>query len=212
MKVAGSKPKECPIEHYLPKGKGKAKPEFIITFDKNINTIIVVECKNNVSKHASNDLGHPASYSIDGVLYYAKFLKNEYNVIAVAISGTKKETMKVDIFYWAQNHSYYTELKKAKDIILEPENYIKLVNGEKLQKEYSLEDIRNTALEMHDTLREIKVSEKHKPIFIAGILIALEDKSFSTEYSKYTTFGSVMLNLNHAIEMTLNNSDIKKIK
>lgn len=87
-----------------------------------------------------------------------------------------------------------------------------MVNGEKLQKEYSLEDIRNTTLEMHDTLREIKVSEKHKPIFIAGILIALEDKSFSSEYSQYTTFDSVMLNLNHAIEMTLNNSDIKKDK
>ena len=120
--------------------------------------------------------------------------------------------MKVDTFYWAQNQSCYSELKKAKDIILEPENYLKLVNGEKLQKEYSLEDIRNTALEMHDTLREIKVSERHKPIFIAGILIALEDKSFSEEYSKYTTFDSVMRNLEHAIEVTLDNSDIKKDK
>lgn len=212
LKFAGGKPKDCPIDLYSPEGAGKAKPEFIITFNKDINTIIVVECKNNVSKHVSKDLSHPALFAVDGVLYYAKFLKSEYNVIAVAISGTKKETMKVDTFYWPQNQACYTELKKAKDIILEPENYLKLVNGEKLQKEYSLEDIRNTALEMHDTLREIKVSEKHKPIFIAGILIALENESFSEEYSKYTTFDSVMFNLNHAIETTLDNSDIKKDK
>lgn len=81
-----------------------------------------------------------------------------------------------------------------------------------MQKEYSLEDIRNTALEMHDTLREIKVSEKHKPIFIAGILIALENESFSEEYARYTTFDSVIFNLNRAIETTLDNSDIKKDK
>lgn len=212
LKFAGGKPKDCPIENYAPEGKGKAKPEFVITFNKDINTIIVVECKKNVSKHMSSDLSHPAAYAVDGVLYYTKFLKNEYNVIAIAVSGTKKEKLKVDAFYWPKNQEYYSELKKAKDIILEPENYLKLVNGEKLQKEYSLEDIRNTALEMHDTLREIKVSEKHKPIFIAGILIALEDKTFSEEYSKYTTFDSVMRNLEHAIENTLNNSDIKKAK
>jgi len=212
LKLAGGKPKDCPIDLYNSESAGKAKPEFIITFNKDINTIIVVECKNTVNKHCSNDLGHPSMFAIDGVLYYAKFLKNEYNVIAVAVSGTKKETMKVDTFYWAQNQSCYTELKKAKDIILEPENYFKLVNGEKLQKEYSLEDIRNTALEMHNTLREIKVSEKHKPIFIAGILIALENEAFSDEYSKYTTFDTVMFNLDRAIETTLDNSDIKKDK
>lgn len=212
LKFAGGKPKDCPVENYVPEGLGKAKPEFVITFNKDISTIIVVECKNNVSKHASSDLSHPSGFAVDGVLYYAKFLKSEYNVIAVAISGTKKETIKVDTFYWPQNQACYTELKKAKDIILEPENYLKLVNGEKLQKEYSLEDIRNTALEMHDTLREIKVSEKHKPIFIAGILIALENESFSDEYSKYTTFDSVMNNLNYAIETTLDKSDIKKDK
>ncbi|MDR2693029.1 MAG: hypothetical protein LBB74_02295 [Chitinispirillales bacterium] len=61
-------------------------------------------------------------------------------------------------------------LKKAKDIILEPKNYIKLFNGENLQKDYSIDKIRATAIEMHDCLRKIAVREKHKPIFIAGVL------------------------------------------
>ncbi len=212
LKYAGGKPNESNVHELFDDAKGKAKPEFVITFNKDLSTIIVVECKKNVNQHSSENLCKPSKFAVDGVLYYAKYLKTEYNVIAIAVSGTKKETMKVSTFYWPENQDDYFELKKARDIILEPENYLKLVNGEKLQKEYSLEDIRNTALEMHDTLREIKVSEKHKPIFIAGILIALEDKTFSEEYSRYTTFDSVMRNLDHAIETTLDNSDIKKDK
>ena len=213
LKTAGGKPKlSTPYEFDNDNGRGKAKPEYIITFDKELSTIIVVECKKNTKQHFSDGYCHPNDYAVDGALYYAKYLKNEYNVIAIGISGTSKETIKVSTFYWPQNQDDFFELKKAKDIILEPENYIKLVNGEKLQKKYSLEEIRNTALEMHETLREIKVSEKHKPIFIAGILIALEDKIFSEEYSNYKSFDSVIYNLNQAIEKTLNNSDIKRDK
>ena len=213
LKIAGGKPKlSTPYEFINDIGNGKAKPEYVITFNKDLSTIIVVECKKNTKFHESDNFCHPADYAVDGVLYYAKYLKNEYNVIAIGISGTSKDNMKVSTFYWAQNQDDFYELKKARDIILEPENYIKLVNGEKLQKEYSIEDIRNTALEMHETLREIKVSEKHKPIFIAGILIALEDKTFSEEYSNYKSFDSVINNLSQAIERTLNNSDIKRDK
>lgn len=213
LKVAGGKPKiSSPYTFENDLGTGKAKPEYIITFDKDLSTIIVVECKKSVKFHESENFVHPADYAVDGALYYAKYLKSEYNIIAIGISGTSKENMKASAYYWPQNQEEFYELKKARDIILEPENYIKLVNGEKLQKEYSLEDIRNTALEMHDTLREIKVSEKHKPIFIAGILIALENQDFSEEYSNYRSFDSVMNGLNHAIENTLNNSDIKKDK
>lgn len=213
LKIAGGKPKlSTPYEFINDTRTGKAKPEYIITFNKDLSTIIVVECKKNVKFHESDNFCHPADYAVDGALYYAKYLKSEYNVIAIGISGTSKENMKSSAYYWAQNQDDFYELKKARDIILEPVNYLKLVNGEKLQKEYSLEDIRNTALEMHNTLREIKVSEKHKPIFIAGILIALEDSDFSEEYSNYKSFDSVMTNLNRAIEKTLNNSDIKKDK
>lgn len=213
LKIAGGKPKlSSPYEFIDDTNTGKARPEYIITFDKDLSTVIVVECKKSVKNHESENYCRPNDYAVDGALYYAKYLKSEYNIIAIGISGTSKEKMKVSTFYWPQNQEDFYELKKAKDIILEPENYIKLVNGEKLQKEYSLEDIRNTALEMHNTLREIKVSEKHKPIFIAGILIALEDETFSEEYSDYKSFDSVMTNLNRAIEKTLENSDIKKDK
>lgn len=209
LKQAGGKPKECNLEDYSKGGNGKAKPEFIITFNDDINTIIVVECKNSVKKHQSEELNRPNGYAVDGVLYYAKFLKQEYNVIAVAISGTLVSNIKVDTFYWQCKMETYSKMIKARDIILEPKNYLELVKGNKLQKAYSLDEIRNTAIDMHNYLREIKITEAHKPIFIAGILIALNDSDFSKTYMALTSYKLVMQNIQNAIENVLKESDIK---
>ena len=209
LKLAGGKPKECNMDDYAQGGKGKAKPEYIITFNDDIHTLIVVECKNSAKKHRSDKLNKPSGYAVDGALYYAKFLKQEYNVVAIAVSGTTLEKMKVDTFYWGRGQDNYTVLKKAKDIFLEPKNYIELIKGNKLKKAYSLDEIRNTAIDMHNSLREIKVTEAHKPIFIAGILIALNDDDFSKSYSLLTSYKIVMQNIQNAIENVLKKSDIK---
>ena len=184
-------------------GKGKAKPEYIITFHDDIHTIIVVECKNSSKKHCSEKRNKPNAFAVDGVLYYAKFLKNEYNIVAIAVSGTTIQNIKVDTFYWVHGQNNYTMLEKAKDIILEPQNYLELIKGNKLKKAYSLDEIRNTAIDMHNSLREIKVTETHKPVFIAGILIALNDEDFSKSYSMLTSYKSVMQNIQNAIENVL---------
>lgn len=207
LKKAGGKPKECELVDYSKGGSGKAKPEYIITFDDDIQTIIVIECKNSVKKHSSEKLNRPNGFAVDGVLYYAKFLKEEYNVIAIAVSGTN--TPKVDTFYWLKGQETYTTLTKARDIILEPKNYIELIKGNKLKKAYSLDEIRNTAIDMHNYLREIKVTEAHKPIFIAGILIALNNDDFSKTYTSLPSYNSVMQNIQSAIENELKDKDIK---
>ncbi len=209
LKKAGGKPKQCALSNFTLGGNGKAKPEYIITFNDDTSTIIVVECKNVVKNHSSTDSDHPSMFAVDGALYYAKFLKEEYNVIAVAISGTSTTNLKVDTFYWLKGQDSYTMLSKARDIILEPKNYLELIKGNKLQKEYSIDDIRNTAIDMHNYLREIKVTEAHKPIFIAGILIALNDDDFSKSYSLLTSYNSVMHNIQIAIENVLKDSNIK---
>lgn len=209
LKKAGGKPVRCSLDDYSQGGNGKAKPEYIITFNDDVNTIIVVECKKTVKQHETENRDYPKNFAVDGVLYYAKFLKEEYNVIAVAVSGTTTANMKVDTFHWQKGQDSYLPLVKANDIILEPKNYIKLIKGEKLQKDYSLDEIRETAIEMHDCLREIKVVEAHKPIFIAGILIALSDDDFCKSYSQLSSFKMVMSNIQNAIESVLKNSGIK---
>lgn len=209
LKKAGGKPKECELNDFLKGGHGKAKPEYVITFNDDSHTILVVECKNSAKKHKSENLNKPNAFAVDGVLYYTKFLKQEYNVIAIAISGTTTANMKVDTFYWQKGQETYSILKKARDIILEPKNYIELIRGNKLQKAYSLDEIRNTAIDMHNNLREIKVTEAHKPIFIAGILIALNDDDFVKTYDALPSYNSVMQNIQIAIENVLKTSDIK---
>lgn len=209
LKRAGGKPAECAIEDFSKGGNGKAKPEFVITFNDDIQTILVVECKKSVSRHSSAELNRPRDFAVDGVLYYAKYLKEAYNVIAIAVSGTRKDKMRADTFYWLKGQDTYSPLPKARDIILEPRNYVELLKGNRLQKSYSLDEIRETAINMHDYLREIKVTEAHKPIFIAGILIALNDEDFSKSYALLTSYKAVMQNIQSAIENVLSASDIR---
>ena len=60
LKMAGGKPKECELNDFSQGGKGKAKPEYVITFNDDIHTLIVVECKNTVKKHCSEKLNRPS--------------------------------------------------------------------------------------------------------------------------------------------------------
>ena len=209
LKKAGGKPKVCALDDFSLGGSGKALPEFIITFKDDVTTIIVVECKKSVAKHETTERDHPKDYAVDGALYYAKFLKEDYNVIAVAVSGTKRETLRASAFLWSKGQDDYTELRKARDIILEPKNYVDLVKGKKIQREYSLDSIRETAIDMHEYLREIKMTERHKPIFIAGILIALNDDDFAKTYINLPSFNSVITNITTAIDNVLRDSGIK---
>jgi Rps23 Pro-64 3,4-dihydroxylase Tpa1-like proline 4-hydroxylase len=48
--------------------------EFIITFNKNKDILIVVECKADIKKHESTNKNKFSDYAVDGVLLYASFL------------------------------------------------------------------------------------------------------------------------------------------
>ncbi|MDR3336414.1 MAG: SAM-dependent methyltransferase [Treponema sp.] len=218
LKRAGGKPVVCALDDYTQGGNGKAKPEYIITFNKQPKTIIVVECKKSVSKHISEKIDRPKDYAVDGALYYAKFLKDEYNVIAIGVSGVKKDNLKVNVFYWQKAQDgrdaslTFAELKKARDIIYEPENYLRMASGETIRKSVSIEDIQELALKMHESLRSLAVTERAKPVFIAGVLIALKDEDFVKEYANLVSFSSLLNRLQYAISNVLENSDVRKDK
>ena len=65
-------------------GKGTGQPEFIVSFPTNSNYIIVIECKPNVKYHESPNRNKPKDYAVDGILHYAKAIKEEFSVIAIA--------------------------------------------------------------------------------------------------------------------------------
>lgn len=212
LKEMGGKPSICELDDYSVGGPGKAKPEYIVTFNEDKDTILLVECKRNLKDHESTQKNMPSKYAVDGALFYAKHLKDEYNVLAVAVSGTSKENIKVNTFYWKKGFETPTELKKAKDTLLEPLNYLNLANGKKMERKFSLQEIRELSQIMHEKLRQIKISEKDKPIFIAGILIALQNQDFRSDWNNISKFSTLVNEMISAIESTLDNSDIKKEK
>ena len=212
LKQMGGKPTNCEIDDYTKSGSGKAKPEYIITFNEDKKTVLVVEWKKLLKYHESEKKNMPQKYAVDGVLYYAKHLKDEYNILAVAVSGTSKENVKVSTFYWKKGFESPQELNKAKDTILEPLNYLYLANGKKLERKFSLQKIRELSQTMHEKLRQIKISEKDKPIFVAGILIALQNADFRADWNNISKFSTLVNEMINAIDSTLDNSDIKREK
>lgn len=209
LKKAGGKPKECDIDDYTQGGRGKAKPEFVLTFKKDSGTIIVIECKRSIKKHESEKRNKPKDFAVDGALYYAKFLKDRYNVVAIGVSGSKKDESKVSTFYWQKGHDEFKELTKL-NILLEPNNYLQYLKGEKISRQFSLEEIRQTAINMSNSLRVAKVTANDKPIFIAGILIALQNEDFENLYPQATTLKGLKWNITTAIGDVLGEAEVKQ--
>ena len=75
LALAGGKPVSCALDDETPASKGRGKPEFVITFTSDRTTILVIECKRQVSKHVSANLDMPRAHAVDGALYYAKSIK-----------------------------------------------------------------------------------------------------------------------------------------
>ncbi|MFC6809019.1 hypothetical protein ACFQEP_10940 [Lactococcus lactis subsp. hordniae] len=100
LKKVGGKPKKQELQDFGILTKGKSLPDFIISFKEDLHTIIVIECKKNISKHSSSMLDSPKDYPVDGALFYAKHLKESYNVIAIGVSGTSIDKFKTTTFYW----------------------------------------------------------------------------------------------------------------
>lgn len=212
LKDAGGKPEHEKLSLINHGTASKGKPEFLITFNDNPNLILIVECKKSTKDHESLSLDYPKKYAVDGALFYAKHLKENFNVISLGVSGTNKDNLKVSAYERRKGQDKPQEYLKSKDVVLEVENYLRLFNGENIRRKFSLEEIRKLALDMHEQLREVKVTEKNKPIFIAGVLIALNDKDFESNYASLNSFDIIMDNLVNSIKKVLRKTDIQPDK
>lgn len=212
LKDAGGKPDHENLDEIKHSNNSKGKPEFLVTFPEDPNLLLIVECKKSIRNHKSDNLDFPKKYAVDGSLFYAKHLKEKFNVISLGVSGTNKDNLKVSAYVWQKGYDKPVEYSKSKDVILEIENYLSLYKGGNIKRKFSLEEIRKLALDMHEQLRQVKVTEKNKPIFIAGILIALNDKDFEGNYASFNSFTLIMDNLVTSIKKVLRNTDIQQDK
>ena len=103
-------------------GQGKGKPEFIIQFKDEPDLLIVIECKPDVTKHESKDRHQYKDYAVDGVLLYSSFLSKEFDVIAIAVSGSSQDNLRMSHFLQLKGENKAVE--KFGNSLLPPKDYL----------------------------------------------------------------------------------------
>jgi len=192
------------------KGTKGGYPKFIVTSKQYSDFVIIVECKANVSKHESKTKDHYADYAVDGVLLYASYLKKEFDVIAIAVSGETKKHIKINHFLCLKGQP--KEIPSFGNNILSFENYYEnyINNPIKFNQDYLA--LLKYSEKLNETLHLNKISESDRAFFISGVLIALQDKAFKQSYESESTYDSLSERLVGTIKTHLTNSRIASDK
>jgi type I restriction enzyme M protein len=168
---------------------GKGAPEFIISTKKTNDFLIVVECKANVRDHESPNHNQPIKYAVDGVLHYARILSKEFNVIAIAVSGSTLSELKVSSFIWPKQQAYKPLTNQSGNQIhtlLSVDDYITYGTYDPQVQSKRLDDLMGFSRELHDFMRDhAKLTESEKPLLVSGTLIAFRNAAFRSSYDKY---------------------------
>lgn len=214
IKIDEQKPRNERIKELLKnaskrkEGKGVGKPEFIITFPEIIDSLIVIECKSELKDHQGkkNESSNPEKYAVDGVLHYADFLKKDFNVIAIAVSGTKPDEMKISQFYFKKNSKDPEILSDIK--LLSIYDYLNIFEKNEISEKYKNTNLLKFSSALNKKLYNFSVPENERATIVSGILIALQDKSFRQSYQIYKFPSELVEDLLKAIERELNSKNL----
>jgi type I restriction enzyme M protein len=172
-------------------GKGGiGAPEFIISTKETPDFLIIFECKADTKYHESKDRDKPVEYAVDGVLHYAKNLSKSFNVIAVAVSGQSKSSLKISNFIWPKGSPEPKNLtnKSSSPIttIVPIDDYIEHGTFDPDVAKKRHHDLMEFSRELHNFMRDnAKLTESEKPLLVSGTLIALKNKAFAKSYDAY---------------------------
>lgn len=180
-------------------GSGKGYPEFIISFKNNPKDLILIECKATISKHESKDRKSYKEYAVDGVLLYASYLKDFFNVTAIAVSGQNEKEKKISSFLWLKKS--YTFKKIEDNTILTPDEISTIVKKE--SKPISENELIKRAIEYNSFLNTYSIPEVERCTLISAILISLQDKPFLSSYQMYSNNQHLIENLINACKRVL---------
>lgn len=167
------------------KGGGKGYPDFIISYKTNPDLLIVIECKADVTKHESKDRDKYADFAVDGALLYASYLSKGFDVLAIAVSGETKQSLKVSHFLHLRDEKKATPI--FGDKFLSIDDYLNgyLKSPEKFRQDYnSLLDFTD---KLNDKLQTYKIPERDRALLISCIIIALENNAFKKSYGFHNT-------------------------
>ena len=158
-------------------------PEFIIRVNQEPGLLIVVECKADVADHEapSGLIGiDPERYAVDGALLYASHLSPQFDVLAIAVSGSTPHDLRVShFFHFKGNHAPSPPFGEE---LLPLEDYLAVYYGseEKYRQDYAA--LLVFAKELNQRLHTDKISESDRALLISAILIALDNRAFKESY------------------------------
>jgi type I restriction enzyme M protein len=170
----------------------------------------LIECKASVKEHQSDNKDNPKKYAVDGVLHYASFIKNNFNVIAVAYSGESEENHLFSVFQWNKNEKRYF-IKKFSDLGSYDEYYSLFHYSD--NELITEEDLLLYAKKLHDDMRdEAKLQEAQKPLLVGVLLLALDNLDFIKEFPSITNPKKLSKRIIEAINDSLVDSNIPLVK
>ncbi len=179
-------------------GKGDGRPEFIISFPTNTNYLIVVECKAETKHHESSTKDNPKEYAVDGILHYAKALKKEFSVVAIAVSGESQEELLVSNFYWEKGKIKFEKLPDQK--LLTIDDYIQIFKDQFFISNFYTHDIAYKARFLNEEFHLRSITEDKRCTMVSGMLLALINKDFKDSYSDQPTINELGQNMLAAID------------
>ena len=188
-------------------------PEFIIYDEKN-NIVIVIEDKRDTKFHRYSKIDERvADYAVNGALWYASFLKDTFDVIAIGISGTTIEEIQIDNYMWKKGAETFSNLNVRK--ILKIEEYRDVVK--KLERNIrSIQELKTLtakAKEINEFLRDYLGVIENKRLYVLGsILYALEDPAFKMAYSAFNNNADLSNFLYSTIERKIKNSGLQNVQ
>jgi type I restriction enzyme M protein len=162
-------------------GGGKGFPEFIISFKDSPNNLVVIECKADTKYHKSKTKKKYKEYAVDGVLLYASYLKEGFNVVAIAVSGETEREMKISHFLWLKNKHTYKEINDK--VLLDKKSLFSVV--EKQSQPLKEEELNKKAIEYNELLHKHSIPEVDRCTVISSILVALQDMAFTNGFEDY---------------------------
>ena len=205
------------LENASKSGGGKGYPEFIISFINYPDELIIIECKADTAKHESVDRKQYKDFAVDGALLYASHLKDQFNIVAIAVSGETEREVKVSHFLWLKEKLTYKDIGDKQ--ILTPKSLFSIIRDQ--SKPIREEELIKKAIEYNKTLESYAVPERRRCTLISSILVALQDNVFADSYkSHHTNEDSEGYNPNESLIESLlsscenvlkkNNLDVKK--
>lgn len=190
------------------KGTGnRGSPEFIITFPEFVDAIIVVECKPKLNQHESADgKSDPENYAVDGARHYADYLKDDFDVLAIAVSGENKDNLSVTQLRFEKGHSEPEELPDNN--LLSVYDYVSIFEQEREAEKLKDENLLQFASDLNDRLYNYSVPEQERATIVSGILIALQDKSFRNSFAYEKKPSQLVEDILTAIKRVLRRSEM----